>query len=201
VLEPIPDEQLVLQFAKGDAKAFEVLLRRYERPLYYFIYRMVGSPTTAEDLVQEAFLRVVHHAAEFEGRAKFSTWLYTIARNLCHDHGRRQKFRRHVSLDEPIGHDKDSASRVEFVPSRESSPHEDLEAKHTMESLEKILETLSEEQREVFWMREKAGLQFKEIAVIVGAPENTVKTRMRHALEKLQKALLSQQEELKRLLG
>jgi RNA polymerase sigma-70 factor (ECF subfamily) len=189
------------QYQKGDARSFEVLLRRHERPVYNFLYRMVGHPTTAEDLLQEVFLRVIHHAKDFEGRAKFTTWVYTIARNLCHDHGRRQKFRKHASLDAPVSDEKDGASRVDFVPSRDSSPHDDLVAKDLMARLEQAMTTLSDDQREVFLMREKLGLPFKEIADIVGCPENTVKTRMRHALEKLQKALRIETEELARVTG
>jgi RNA polymerase sigma-70 factor, ECF subfamily len=189
------------QYQKGDTRSFEVLLRRHERPVYNFLYRMVGHPATAEDLLQEVFLRVIHHAKDFEGRAKFTTWVYTIARNLCHDHGRRQKFRKHASLDAPISDEKDGASRVDFVPSRDSSPHDDLVAKDLMARLEQAMTTLSDDQREVFLMREKLGLPFKEIAAIVGCPENTIKTRMRHALEKLQKALNIEIEELARVTG
>jgi RNA polymerase sigma-70 factor, ECF subfamily len=194
------DEILMGQFQKGDSRAFEVLLRRHERPVYNFLYRMVGNPSTAEDLLQDVFLRVINNAQSFEGRAKFSTWVYTIARNLCHDHGRRQKFRRHASLDAPVSDDSDS-SRVDFVPSKDSSPHDDLVAKDLIARLELALETLSDDQREVFLMREKLGLPFKEIADVVGCPENTVKTRMRHALEKLQKALEVESEELARITG
>jgi RNA polymerase sigma-70 factor (ECF subfamily) len=195
------DETLMMQYREGDVRAFEVLLRRHEKPVYNFLYRMTGHPTTAEDLLQDVFLRVIHHAKDFEGRAKFTTWVYTIARNLCHDHGRRQKFRRHASLDAPLSDEKDSASRVDMVPAKDSGPHDDLVAKDLVGRLEKAMATLSDDQREVFLLREKMGMPFKEIAAVVGCPENTVKTRMRHALEKLQKALDLEAEELARVTG
>jgi RNA polymerase sigma-70 factor, ECF subfamily len=195
------DEALMEQYLKGDAKAFEALLRRHERAVYHFLFRMVRHKQTSEDLLQDTFLRVVHHAKDFQGRSKFTTWVFTIARNLCLDHSRRQKFRKHASLDAPLSDDKDSASRVDFVPSREASPQEELSAKELMARLDKAMLTLSEDQKEVFLLREKSGLPFKEIAEIVGCPENTVKTRMRHALEKLQKALETEREELAKVAG
>lgn len=195
------DEVLMEQFLRGDAKAFEVLLRRHEKAVYHFLFRFVRHPQTSEDLLQETFLRVIHHAKDFQGRSKFSTWVFTIARNLCLDHSRRQKFRKHASLDAPLSEDKDSASRVDFVPSKDASPQDDLTAKDLLARLDKALLTLSDDQREVFLMREKMGLPFKEIAEIVGCPENTVKTRMRHALEKLQKAIEIEREELARVTG
>jgi RNA polymerase sigma-70 factor (ECF subfamily) len=189
------------QYQKGDARAFEVLLRRHEKPVYNFVYRMTGNRAAAEDLLQETFLRVIRHAKEFEGRARFSTWVYTIARNLCHDQGRRMKFRRHASLDEPLSREQDGAARVEFVAADAPTPHDEAVAKGLLARLEVALATLSKDQREVFLMREKLGLPFKEIAAVVGAPENTIKTRMRHALEKLQKALDAETEELARVTG
>lgn len=195
------DEALMEEFQRGDAKAFEVLLRRHERAVYHFLYRMTQNPSVAEDLLQDVFLRVVHHAKDFQGRARFSTWLFTIARNLSHDHARRQKFRNHASLDAPLSQEGEGASRLDFVPSRDASPHENIVAKDLVARLQKALQTLSEDQREVFLLREKMGLPFKEIAQIVGCPENTVKTRMRHALEKLSKALESENEELARVMG
>ena len=81
-------------YQRGDAAAFEALMARHERPLWTFVRRFVGDPDTAEDLLQEVFLRVVGAAAEWKQEAKVATWLYTIARNLCTDHARRAVHRR-----------------------------------------------------------------------------------------------------------
>jgi len=100
-LSGLPDEQLLARFNGGDPAAFEVLLQRYRRPLYNFILRSVRERDRAEDLLQDVFLRVLQRSSEFKGEAKFSTWLYTIARNLCIDTSRKMVFRRHRSLDAP----------------------------------------------------------------------------------------------------
>src|SRR5437763_12027979 len=93
------DEELLAAFQQGDVGAFEALLRRHRAPLFTFLLRMLGDRERAEDLAQETFLRIVKGAAAWEQRARFQTWLYTIARNLCVDASRRDRFRRTESLD------------------------------------------------------------------------------------------------------
>src|SRR3954467_3952119 len=93
------DEELLAAYQQGDAEAFEALLRRHRAPLFTFLVRMLGDRERAEDLAQEAFLRVIKGAQEWEQRARFQTWLFTIARNLCVDAARRDRFRRTDSLD------------------------------------------------------------------------------------------------------
>src|SRR5437867_12262451 len=99
------DEELLAEFQQGDAGAFERLLRRHRRPLYTFFVRMLGDRARAEDLAQETFLRIVKGSAQWEHRARFQTWLYTIARNLCVAASRRDRFRRSQSPDGPGGRD------------------------------------------------------------------------------------------------
>jgi len=194
VLDGLTDEALMGRYQEGDARAFEVLLRRHRRPVFNFLLRSTGMRETAEDLMQEVFLRIVRGAGEFRREAKFTTWLYSIARNLCVDHSRRMKFRRHTSLDQPAGDGAEGDSRaslVDFVRDNApgASPARSTTNKELRERLVVAIEALVEEQREVFVMREYLGLQFKEIADIVGCPENTVKSRMRYALEALRKHL------------
>lgn len=183
------DEELLAQFNGGDARAFEVLLGRYRTPIYTFVLRSVRDPDRARDLTQDVFLRVVQRAAGFEGKSKFSTWLYTIARNLCIDTSRKMVFRRHRSLDAPLGDDDGNAALIERVAS--TAPVTDRAAigRQLEGQIAEAVEALPEEQREVFLLRQVQGLPFKEIAGIIGVPENTVKSRMRYALERLQEAL------------
>src|SRR5262245_11279680 len=103
--EGLSDEELLRRFHEGDADAFEALFRRYERPLYNFILRSVRAPERADELLQDVFMKVVQSSSDFKGTSKLSTWLYTIARNLCIDHGRKMVFRRHRSLDAPSNGD------------------------------------------------------------------------------------------------
>src|SRR5256885_6017522 len=107
------DEELLGEFQQGDAGAFARLLQRHRRPLYTFFLRMLGDRARAEDLAQETFLRIVKGAARWEHRARFQTWLYSIARNLCVDAARRDRFRRTESLDVQEG--EEGRPRVDGV--------------------------------------------------------------------------------------
>ncbi|MHC4324178.1 MAG: sigma-70 family RNA polymerase sigma factor, partial [Planctomycetota bacterium] len=95
------DEDLMLSCRDGDKGAFEALYRRYEKPVFSFIYRMVLSAEDAEDLCQETFYKVVRAKKKYRTSAKFKTWLFQIALNLCRDRIRRMKFRSHLSLNSP----------------------------------------------------------------------------------------------------
>src|SRR5688572_33090379 len=95
------DEMLMVRYQRGDREAFAELVRRYKTPIYNFSIRQLRQPNTAEDVTQDVFLRVVQNAAEFKHEARFSTWLYTIARNLSVDQLRKLSHRRHPSLDQP----------------------------------------------------------------------------------------------------
>ena len=183
------DEELLARFNHGDARAFEVLLGRYRTPIYTFVLRSVRDPDRARDLTQDVFLRVVQRAAGFEGKSKFSTWLYTIARNLCIDTSRKMVFRRHRSLDAPLGDDDGNAALVERVASPAPVTDRAAIGGQLKGQIAEAVDALPEEQREVFLLRQVQGLPFKEIAGIIGVPENTVKSRMRYALERLQEAL------------
>lgn len=172
----------------GDIGAFEVLLARHRRPLFNFLLRSVRDPDRAEDLLQEVFLRIIQNASEFQGQSKFTTWVYTIARNLCVDHARKMVHRRHASLDAtPPG--QEGGALLERIPNVDPSTDRSAASPKLRQEIALAVEALPEEQREVFLMRQLQGLGFAEIATIVGVSENTVKSRMRYALERLQDAL------------
>lgn len=199
-LEGLSDEELLACFNDGDAGAFEVLLARYRRPIYNFILRSVRDREKAEDLLQEVFLKIIQRSQDFQGKSKFSTWLYTIARNLCIDTSRKMVFRRHQSLDSPgRSRDETSAPMVERVPGKEPNVDRDAIAKELQGQIAMAVEELPLDQKDVFLMRQVQGLPFKEIAAIVGVPENTVKSRMRYALERLQEALSDYQDYARQL--
>jgi RNA polymerase sigma-70 factor (ECF subfamily) len=179
------------RYRDGDAAAFEVLVTRHQGPVFRFFLRHVGDLETAEDLTQETFIRVVHNRAGFRSGAKFTTWVYTIARNLSVDEMRRRRYRRHRSLDEPLpgrdgGRTRTLGDVVGDPTANTESGAADIE---TRAALERALGTLPTEQREVFCLREMGGLSFQEIADVVQCNENTVKSRMRYALERLHAAL------------
>lgn len=183
------DESLMLRYRDGDVRAFELLVTRHRKPVFNFILRFVRDTAAAEDVTQETFLRLVKGADAYERQAKFTTWLYTIARNLCVDAARRGKHRKAASLDAPIGDEDGSASLLDLVPDGGAAVDRQAQSKELRLRLQQAIESLPDEQREIFLLREVADLQFNEIASVIGCPENTVKSRMRYALEKLREAL------------
>lgn len=189
-LAQVPDEELLRLYAEGRIEAFEVLLERYRRPIFNFVLRSVRDRDRAEDLVHDVFVRVIQRAGDFKGQSKFSTWLYTIARNLCIDTSRKMAFRRHRSLDAPTSSTEGEGPTLgERVAAPELGAERESIGQQLQIAMEKAIEALPDDQREVFLMRQVQNLPFKEIAAIVGVPENTVKSRMRYALERLQEAL------------
>jgi RNA polymerase sigma-70 factor (ECF subfamily) len=192
----LSNEALMTAYQRGDANAFAELVARHERPLWCFLRRSTRDDAAAEDLLQETFMRVIHGASGWRPEAKFSSWLYTIARNLCIDHARKQKHGRPVSLDAQRQRDRESAP-----PLREQLPGQDMGAERIAQNrelaarLEHAIAALPEAQREVFLMREALELPFAEIAQMIGVSEPTVKSRMRYALERLRSALAEQRSE------
>jgi len=183
------DESLMLRYRDGDVRAFELLVTRHRKALFNFILRFVRDTAQAEDVTQETFLRLVKGADAYERQAKFTTWLYTIARNLCVDASRRGKHRKAASLDAPLGDDDGAGSLLDFLPDGSAGVDRQAQSRELGLRLRQAIEALPDEQREIFLLREVADLQFNEIANVVGCPENTVKSRMRYALEKLREAL------------
>jgi RNA polymerase sigma-70 factor, ECF subfamily len=186
------DEQLMHAYRAGDARAFEVLLERHERKVWGFLRRSVGDAILAEDLLQEVFLRVIKARAEWKGEAKFTTWVYAIARNLCVDHARRAVHRDARSLDAPAragGDDENPETLYDRVQSGGRDAEGLASDGQVRARVDAAVAALPPDQREVFLLREVMDMPFAEIAVVVGAPEPTVKSRMRYALERLREAL------------
>lgn len=179
-------------FQVGDSDAFEILVMRHSRGLYNFLLRSVHSPARAEELLQEVLYRVIRSKDRYRRSARFTTWVYTIARNLCVDESRRARFRDHESLEAPLRGRKaheSSASLLSTLTTDELPPDLGAESPRLRERLNGAVLRLPVEQREVFLMRLMAGMSFREIGETVGAPENTVKSRMRYALDKLREEL------------
>jgi RNA polymerase sigma-70 factor (ECF subfamily) len=185
------DEALMARYQQGEVAAFAELVARHEKKLWNFIRRFASDSATAEDLLQEVFLRVVRSAAEWQPSAKFSTWLYTIARNLCTDSARRGAFRKASSLDQTPGTTGDDSGphRIDKVASPNGSAEQAAMDREIASRVDVALAALPLEQREVFLMREVMDMSFAEIATATKTSEPTVKSRMRYALERLRDAL------------
>src|SRR5206468_11967917 len=143
------------RYRDGDVRAFEVLVTRHRKPVYNFVLRFVRDAAQAEDLLQETFLRLIKGADAYEKQAKFTTWLYTIARNLCVDAARRGKHRKTTSLDTPMNAEgKDGATLLDVVADKGAGTDRKVFSKELHGRLHSAIAKLSEDQREVFLMRE-----------------------------------------------
>jgi RNA polymerase sigma-70 factor (ECF subfamily) len=177
------DEALLAAYREGDIQAFETLFGRYRRPLFSVVLRTVRDRGRAEEIYQDVWTRVIERSGEFRGDAKFSTWLYRIARNLCVDHLRKQKHREHASLEAAPA--EGAPAPMERLPHHAPSTEQLAEGGRLRARIVQAIDALPDEQREVFVLRQMQGLAFAEIADVVGVSPNTVKSRMRYALERL----------------
>src|SRR5437773_1816373 len=144
------DAQLMLRFQAGDLRAFESLFWRHSRPMVNFAYRFVRSRETAEELAQEVFLRVHDAAPLYRAQAKFTTWLYRIATNVCLNELRRPHFRAsHQSLDAPVGDDPDDRP-LQIEDTRSPNPEVAMQRSALGAVLRRALGALPEKQRAAF---------------------------------------------------
>ena len=185
------DAVWMMEFQRGNSYSFEKLLRRHRSGVFSFCLKMLGDKTAAEDALQEVFLRVVKSAPKWKKQAKVRTWIYTIARNHCIDALRKATHRKTASLDQTLAKQETEGVTLSdrIADQKEALPDRGTANVRLRAVLLEAIESLSEEQREVFVMREYSGMPFKEIASIVGVSENTVKSRMRYALEHMRNHL------------
>ena len=178
------DEELVTRSIGGDADSFNQLVLRWERPIYALAYRVIGREEDARDVCQETFLRAFRALNGFRGQAKFSSWLYRIALNLCRDWVRRERRTPIVQASEDI-------DLMEVAAVREPSASiEDLVARKELTRIvERAMARLPEEQRTAIILKEYHELTFQEIADLVGCPLSTVKTRLYQGLAVLRREL------------
>lgn len=171
----LTDEQIVRKILDGNDALFEDLVRRHQRQIVNFIYRMVGDFDLALDMSQDVFIRVHQALERFDPRFKFTTWIYRIASNCAID-----RLRRHqpptISLDapQPAG---DNVRRIQ-IASTDQDPSERLESKETMKRLELAIRRLPAGYRRLIVLRHVNSLRYEQIAAVTGLPLGTVKNRI-----------------------
>jgi len=179
------DEQLMMAYRDGEAAAFETLYARHKGPLFRFVLRSVKARGEAEELFHDVWLRVIEARSRYTPTARFTTWLYTIAHNRVVDHWRRGGLKL-ASLD--AANDADDPP-FEPAAAPQDEPQRRAELNEQLRRLGAALEALPSAQREVFLLREEAGLSLPEIAEVTGIDLEAAKSRLRYALAKLREAL------------
>lgn len=176
------DEALMQRYAAGDAAAFERLYARHKGPLYRYLLRQCGRRSLADELFQEVWVRLIQARERYEPTAKFTTWLYRIGHNCAVDQYRRQARDGAGTTATDAGLDRVSA------PGHEQ-PDRDAQHRQLVAALGRLLDALPAEQRDVFLLREEAGLDLASIADITGAGVEATKSRLRYAVNKLREGL------------
>jgi RNA polymerase sigma-70 factor, ECF subfamily len=184
------DAQLMLAYGRGEMRAFETLYSRHRAALYRYLMRHTRDGEIANDLFQEVWSRVVLNRARYEPRAKFRTFLFTLAHNCFIDHCRRIKARPHAMGIE-------DADAADLLPAdAELRPDRVLERKESSSRFRAALAALPAEQRDVYLLHEESDLSLEEIARVTGVGTETAKSRLRYAVTKLKAALSAAQEPL-----
>lgn len=171
---------LVGRHLAGDERAFTLIVQRYQQRLLNFIYRMIGDRERAEDLVQEAFIRVHRHLHRFDRTKKFSTWVYTIASNLAKNELRNRSRSPLVFYESARSPQDDDARPLEFEDSG-NRPDDLFHNRHLKSLVDATVARLSPHHRQVFVLRELEGRSYEEIADITHCNLGTVKSRLNRA--------------------
>src|SRR4051812_22643111 len=189
-LANLPDADVVALAQQGREDAYRELIKRYERPVFSLIYRMVRDKETAEDLSQETFIKVLNNIDRYRPGFKFSSWLFKIANNITIDHLRRRQVDTISIEGSPNAITAESARATAVtVTSGGESPLEELESREIGAEIEKAIAKLRPEYRACIILRHVEDYSYDEIAEIVKLPLGTVKTYIHRARQELRQYL------------
>ena len=181
----LADGELVKTAIAGREASFEELVRRYQRPIAAYVYRMVGDYDSALDLTQEVFIKVYNSLARYRSEFKFSTWIYKIAHNAAIDH-----LRRYAVREQAVTSGFDTDHRDTPVEGRRLTPEQESERKERRSEVEMVVEMLPRAYRELIVLRHSHDLSYDEIAEVAGLPLGTVKNRLFRAREAMRDLLI-----------
>jgi len=175
----ISDEELMQKAINGDKLAFGVIYDRWHLKMFNYFRKMLWRNTElAEDFTQDLFIKIAEKPAAFNTNYSFSTWIFTLASNMCKNEYRKQSIRKHIDADT-------SGIAHTLTNEGEKNIENKIDENDFMRKLDQILEQLSEEHRQVFILRYKEELSLKEIAEITQSNEGTVKSRLFYAMKKI----------------
>ncbi|OUM95231.1 MAG: RNA polymerase sigma factor SigW [Thermobacillus sp. ZCTH02-B1] len=184
-MKPI-EARLARRALKGDHQAFAEIVALYQDKLYHLAFRMLGSRQEAEDVTQEAFLRVYRNLDRYDEGMKFSTWIYRIATNLCIDRLRKRK--QTFSLDAESA-EHEGLDGYAFIPGDDRTPENEMLLTETQRIVREAIETLPAKYKSVMVLRYLHDLSLQEIGEVLDMPVTTVKTRVHRGREFLRKKL------------
>ncbi len=187
--EPDPDAQLMLRVQRGDRAAFEALIDKYKQPVMNLVYRIIGDLTESEDLCQNVFLQVHKSARRYRATARFSTWLYTIARNLCLNELRRRGRHPAESLDAHPTDLEDFSLHHQIKDPATLSPPDACLLAELEERIELALAALPENQRTAILLCRQEDLSYDQIAEILDCSVSATKSLIHRARESLRQRL------------
>ncbi len=179
------DSELVANAALGGDGSFEELVRRYQRPISAYVYRMIGDYDAALDLTQEIFIKVYGSLSRYRPEFKFSTWIYKIAHNSAVDHLRRNAGRERSLVNGPEGDQYDLP-----VQSGKLSPEQESEREERRVEIESVVRSLPAAYRELIILRHSQDLTYEEIVAVTGLPLGTVKNRLFRAREMMRQLFI-----------
>lgn len=185
---PDPDAALMLRVAQGDTEAFTTLVDKYKQPVMNVIYRTVHDATEAEDLAQNVFVQVYKSAPRYKSTAKFSTWLFTIARNLCLNEIRRRSRHPAESIDAPHP-DQEDQPLHQFEDKKNFSPPDTLLQGELAQKIEEAMAALPENQRTAILLCRQEELSYEEIAEVIGCSVSATKSLIHRGRETLKEKL------------
>ncbi len=176
------DEELVRDFLAGDAPAFEELVTRYQPAIMNMAYRLLGNRNDAFDVCQEIFVLLLRKLGSFRGEAKFSTWLYRVSLNACHDYAR--KSRRNLSLSESPGDDLPEIEQ-RLADDGLEAPETSMERAEVQKAVREAIARLPYKFKEIIYLHDISGYNYKEVAEILDISLGTVKSRLNRARNRL----------------
>ncbi len=180
--EQVPDGELISRVKAGEMGAFDQLMRRYQQRIYYLALRMVGDHDSADDVVQEAFVRAYYGISKFKAGRPFYPWIYRIAMNLCINYLNQRTRQVRFPGDRELPRE---------IPSQDvlSNPEKTVEGQETKERLEGAIDSLPPPQKAVLVLRTQENLSYEEISKVLRIPKGTVMSRLSRARDKLKEIL------------
>lgn len=183
MMERPTDENLAIRAREGSAAAFEELFNKYKKPLLNYIYRIVGNRATAEEVAQDVFMKTYKNLYLFDPGRKFSTWIYTIARNQAKNALRDRKYNKDVSLENVISEEDKTLTLKDVIAGSDPDPSLIAESEELEKEAQKVLDSMPLEYREVITLCSIQGMTYKEASGILGCSIASISIRLNKAKE------------------